>query len=393
MSDAGEYTGYETKAIHAGQEYDQWSNREIVPPIVTSMTFFQDDPTNMQGHYYGRYSNPTRDSLERCLAALDNGKHGLVYPSGCAAITALLHLLKQGDHIVSAAEQYGGTRSLFLDYIEIQGIEIDFVDSTDLKQIDDAIKPNTKLMFFETPSNPCLKYSDIAAIAKLVHSQNNGQIVVAVDNTMLTSYFQRPLEFGVDVVMYSLTKYMNGHSDVLAGALVLNDTEIYNKLKIVQTKYGSVLSPFESFLTNRGLKTLPLRMQRHSENGIAVAYYLETQKNVVKVIHPAFPSHPQHELAKKQSSGYCGIVTFQINGGLEESKKFVQNLRLFQSCGSLGSYGSYVMISARVSHVDVPKEVRESIGIFDSTIRLSVGLESADDLIKDLKQAFEKTFA
>lgn len=226
------------------------------------------------------------------MAALDNAKYGLVYPSGCAAITALLHLLKHGDHILSCTEQYGGTRSLFLDYVEIQGIEIDFIDPTDLKQVENSIKPNTKVCFFyflltrnlnftkvfyiflflflESPSNPCLKYCDIAAVAKLVHSWNNGQIVLAVDNTMLTSYFQRPLEFGADIVMYSLTKYMNGHSDVLAGALVLNDEEIYKKLKIVQTKYGSVLSPFESFLANRGLKTLPLRMERHSENGIAV---------------------------------------------------------------------------------------------------------------------------
>lgn len=202
-----------------------------------------------------------------------------------------------------------------------------------------------QLLFLETPSNPCLKYTDIAAIAGLVHSWNNGQIVVAVDNTLLTSYFQRLLEFGADIVMYSLTKYMNGHNDVLAGALVLNDTDIYRKLKIVQTKYGSVLSPFESFLAIRGLKTLPLRMQRHSENGIAIAHFLETQANVLSVIHPALASHPQYELAKKQSSGYSGIVTFQINGGLNESKRFVQNLRLFQCCGSLGSCGSYVMIS------------------------------------------------
>lgn len=200
-------------------------------------------------------------------------------------------------------------------------------------------------MFLESPSNPCLTYSDIAAIAKLIHSRNNGEIILAVDNTLLTSYFQRPLEFGADVVMYSLTKYMNGHNDVLAGALVLNNTEIYKKLKIVQTKYGSVLSPFESFLANRGLKTLPVRMERHSENGIAIARFLETQKNVVKVIHPGLPSHPQHELAKKYSKGYSGIVTFQIKGGLAESKRFVQNLRLFGICGSLGSCGSYVMIS------------------------------------------------
>lgn len=202
-----------------------------------------------------------------------------------------------------------------------------------------------QLFFLESPSNPCLTYSDIPAIAKHVHSRNNGQIVIAVDNTLLTSYFQQTLELGADVVMYSLTKYMNGHNDVLAGALVLNNKEIYEKLKIVQTRYGSVLPPFECFLANRGLKTLPLRMQRHSENGIALARYLETQKNVVKVFHPALSSHPQHELAKKLSTGYTGIVTFQLNGGLSESKKFVQSLQLFQSCASIGSYGSYAMIS------------------------------------------------
>lgn len=202
-----------------------------------------------------------------------------------------------------------------------------------------------QLLFLESPSNPCLTYSDIPAIAKHVHSRNNGKIVIAVDNTLLTSYFQQTLELGADVVMYSLTKYMNGHNDVLAGALILNNTEMYEKLKIVQTRYGSVLSPFECYLANRGLKTLPLRMQRHSENSIALARYLETQKNVLKVYHPALPSHPQYELAKKLSSGYTGIVTFQLNGGLSESKKFVQGLQLFKSCASIGSFGSYAMIS------------------------------------------------
>ncbi|XP_055298496.1 cystathionine gamma-lyase-like [Sitodiplosis mosellana] len=382
---------FDTKAIHAGQEHERWSNAEIVPPIVTSVTYYQKDPTNIfAGYCYGRDGNPTRDALARCLAALDNGKYGLIFPSGCATTTAVIHLLQTGDHILSCSETYGGTRTIFLTQAKMQGIEVDFVDSTNVELFASAIKPNTRLIWLETPSNPCLKISDIAAIAKAARSHKD--IIFVVDNTLMTSYFQQPMQLGADIVMYSLTKYMNGHNDVLAGALVINDSKIYEDLKLIQVKFGLTCSPFDCFLVNRGLKTLPLRMNKHCENGTAVARYLEKHPKVVKVIHPGLPSHPQYELAKKQSSGYCGLVVVQLSGTINEATKFIHNLKVFLSSDSFGTCTSFAVLPAYASHIDVPKEVREQLGIFETTVRLSVGIENTDDLIKDLEQALVKTF-
>ncbi|XP_055298495.1 putative cystathionine gamma-lyase 2 isoform X2 [Sitodiplosis mosellana] len=394
MADSKENTnkdcGFATRAIHAGQEYDQWSNAEIVPPIVTSITYYQNNPAKMECHFYSRMSNPTRDSLERCLAALEDSKHALVFPSGSAAVTALLHLLESGDHIVASVEQYGGTRLLLIDSAKHQKMEVDFVDSQDVNEVEAAIKPNTKLIWIETPSNPCVKMSDIAAIAKVARSREG--IIFAVDNTLLTPYFQRPLELGADISMYSCTKYMNGHNDVLAGALMFNSTEFLEGLQMVQQKYGSILPAFDCSMLNRGLKTLSLRMEKHCENGVALARYLEKHPKVVSVSHPVLPSHPHYELAKKQTTGNCGLFAFRISGTVYEAKKFIQSLRIFASSGSLGSFSSFAMIPVCVSHTSLTEAEREKFGIFDTTIRLSVGIENVEDLIKDLEQALDKTF-
>ncbi|XP_031628534.1 putative cystathionine gamma-lyase 2 [Contarinia nasturtii] len=379
--------GFDTRAIHAGQENDQWSNLESVPPIVTSVTYYQWNPAKMEGKLYSRLGNPTRDSLERCLAALEESKHAMVFPSGMAAITAILHLLEPGDHILTCSEKYGGTILCFQNYVKMNRIEMDVVDSTDIKLFESAIKPNTKLIFIESPSNPCLKITDIAAVVKAARSCDG--VILAVDNTYLTPLFQRPLDLGADISMYSVTKYMNG--GVTAGALMFNDSELLPRLQISQATYGSVLPPFDCYLVNRGLKTLALRMRKHCENGIAVAQYLEAHPKVLHVDHPGLPSHPHYELSKKQSTGHSGMLAFRIAGTQEDAKNFIQNLRVISSAASFGSYSSFATIPVCVSHTTMPRDLREKLGIFDETIRLSIGLENIEDLIKDLEQSFEKT--
>ncbi|XP_037048144.1 cystathionine gamma-lyase-like [Bradysia coprophila] len=382
---------FETKAIHAGQEFEKWSHSEVVPPIVTTMTFAQEDPTIISllstAHTYGRFGNPTRSTLEKCIAALDNTNYALTFTSGCAAIHALLHLLKSGDHIVSSNEQFGPD-AVLEDFCKATGVEVDFVDSTVLKQIEDAIKPNTKMIWIMTPSNPRLRYSDVASIAKIAHSHPN--IILAVDNTFLTPYFLRALDLGADIVMYSLTKYLNGHNDVMGGALTFLSEELYKKVKYYQAAFGIALSPFDCYLTNRGLKTLALRMQKHSDNGIAIARYLQSHPMVSKVMHPVLPSHPDHELAMTQCSGYSSIVSFEIKGTLKEAKKFVQSLQIIQSCGSLGSYASFAMLP--IAQLFSGKEAWYKLGVHENLIRFSAGLENADDLIKDMEQSFDKTY-
>ncbi|XP_037042434.1 putative cystathionine gamma-lyase 2 [Bradysia coprophila] len=382
---------FETRAILDGQKCGQWSNSEVIPPIVTTMTYFQEDPTDIKGYCYGRFGNPTVDVLQNCIAGMDKAKHCLVYPSGCSAATALLNLLKPGEHYMASNENYGGPRTLFEQYCKNQGIEIDFFDPTDTKSIEATIKPNTRLVWVESPSNPCLKISDIAAIAKIVHSRSNQEIIFAIDNTIMTSYFQRPLEMDADVIFYSLTKYMNGHNDVLGGALVTNDTPLYDNLKANQISTGSLLSPFDCYLVNRGLKTLSLRMTRHCENALAVATYLESHPKIRKVTHPGLPSHPQYELAKKVGSNRAGIVLAQLNGTVAEAKKFIQNLSVFVCSGSIGSFGSMILIPTYLNRSD-DKTFEETFGIFDDTVRLSVGIENIDDLIEDLDQALKKAF-
>ncbi|XP_001648394.2 cystathionine gamma-lyase [Aedes aegypti] len=380
--------GFATKAIHVGQDAEQWKSRAVVPPISMSTTFKQFGPAQHAGYEYGRSGNPTRDVLERCLASLDNGKYGLTFSSGLGVTTTVITMLSAGDHIVAGDDLYGGTNRLLRKVAMKMNIEVDFVDCTDLAKVEAAVKPNTKLFWIETPTNPLLKVIDIEAVSEVAHKFPG--VVVVVDNTFLSAYLQRPLDLGADIVMYSLTKYMNGHSDVIMGAAIMNDDALYEQLKFLQNAAGIVPSPFDCYLVNRSLKTLALRMERHKSNSLAIAKFLEKHPKVERVLHPGLPSHPQHELAKKQTYGHSGIMSFYIKGGMEESTKFLQSLEVFTLAESLGGYESLAEVPSVMTHASVPPEHRALLGITDNLIRISVGLEDADDLIVDLKQALEK---
>lgn len=380
--------GFATKAIHVAQDPEQWKSMAVVPPISMSTTFKQHGPAQHAGFEYGRSGNPTRDVLERCLASLDNGKYGLTFSSGLGVTTTIITMLSAGDHVVAGDDLYGGTNRLLRQVAMKMNIAVDFVDTTDLAKVEAAIKPNTKLFWLETPTNPLLKVADIEAVCKIVHKFPG--VVVVVDNTFLSAYLQRPLDLGADVVMYSLTKYMNGHSDVIMGAAVMNDEALYERLKFLQNAAGIVPSPFDCYLVNRSLKTLALRMERHKSNSLAVAKFLEAHPKVERVLHPGLPSHPQHELAKKQTYGHSGIMSFYIKGGLDESSAFLKALQVFTLAESLGGYESLAELPSVMTHASVPAEQRAQLGITDGLVRISVGLEDVDDLIVDLKQAFEK---
>lgn len=380
--------GFATRAIHVGQDAEQWKSMSVVPPISMSTTFKQFGPAQHAGFEYGRSGNPTRDVLERCLASLDNGKYGLTFSSGLGVTTTIITMLKAGDHIIAGDDLYGGTNRLLRNVALNMNISISFVDATDVATVKAAMKPNTKLFWMETPTNPLLKVIDIEAVCKVAHAQPG--VVVVVDNTFLSAYLQRPLDLGADISMYSLTKYMNGHSDVIMGAAVMNDEALYERLKFLQNAAGIVPSPFDCYLVNRSLKTLALRMERHKSNSLAVAKYLEKHPKVERVLHPGLPSHPQHELAKRQCYGHSGIMSFYIRGGLEESTVFLKALEIFTLAESLGGYESLAELPSVMTHASVPAEQRALLGITDGLVRLSVGLEDADDLIADLKQALAK---
>lgn len=382
--------GFATKAIHVGQDPEQWDSWQVVVPISTSTTFKQRGPADHLGYEYSRSGNPTRNSLETCLASLDDAKYGLCFASGLGATTAIVHLLNAGDHIVSSDDIYGGTNRYFSKCAGRMNIETTFVDATDVNNIAKAIKPNTKLVWIESPSNPLLKIIDIQKVAEEVKKHKD--VILVVDNTFLTPYNQKPIELGADMVIYSLTKYMNGHSDVVMGAVCLNNKDLYDRLKFLQNALGIVPSPFDCYQVNRSLKTLAVRMKEHMKNGLEVAKYLESHPKILKVLHPGLPSHPQHELAKKQSYGYSGMVSFYLKGGLEESRKFLSALKVFALAESLGGYESLAELPSLMTHASVPPDQREVLGISDSLIRISVGLEDYEDLINDLKQAIEAAF-
>jgi len=378
---------FATQAIHAGQDPGKWKHRAVVPPISLSTTFQQFAPAQFAEFEYSRSGNPTRQCLEESLAALECADYALCFSSGLAATMSLTHLLSNGDHIVCFDDLYGGTNRYFRTCASKMGIDVSFVDMRDIENVRKAILKNTKMIWIETPTNPTMKLVDIQAISNLLKSYPG--IISVVDNTFMSAYFQKPLKLGADVVMHSLTKYMNGHSDVVMGAIATSNREIYEKMKYLQNSLGAVPSPFDSFLVNRGLKTLHLRMERHMENGLAVAKFLENHKAVEKVIYPGLESHPQYELAKKQCSGSSGMVSFYLKGSLNEAQKFIKNLKLFMLAESLGSVESLAEIPSLMTHASVPHDQREKLGITDNLIRLSVGIESAKDLIQDLKQALE----
>ncbi|CAB3256447.1 unnamed protein product [Arctia plantaginis] len=382
--------GFATTAIHAGQEPEKWTSRCVVPPIVTSTTFQQPGPAEPIQYEYGRSGNPTRNTFEECLAALDGAKHGLVFASGLAAATTIYSLFESGDHVLCCDDVYGGINRLFSKVLVRMGFEVTFTDFTNIENVEKAIQPNTKMIWIETPTNPMLKVIDLAAVAKVAKSRKG--IVTVVDNTFLTPYLQKPLDFGIDIVVYSLTKYMNGHSDVIMGAATLNDDDLATRLRFLQNALGAVPSPMDCYLVNRSLKTLALRMEQHKKSSLIIAKWLQQHPQVSKVLHPGLEDHPQHEIAKKQMSGHSGVFSFVHRGGLEESRKLLKSLKIFILAESLGGYESLAELPSLMTHASVPDVQRKELGITDSLIRLSVGLEDAEDLVKDLEQAFKQTF-
>ncbi len=383
---------FETKAIHVGEEPDfrEGSTGDVVIPIHLSSTFARkkvEEPTG--GYEYSRTGNPTRHALERRLASLEDASFGLAFSSGLAAeTTILLTLLQSGDHVIACDDLYGGTKRLF-DQVFCKNfkVEISYVDATDPENVRREIRNNTRLIWLESPTNPLMKLCDIRAISEISKPHN---IYVVVDNTFMTPYFQKPLLLGADIVVHSTTKYLNGHSDSVGGAIMLSNREIYEKLKFNQNAAGAILSPFDSFLVLRGIKTLPIRMREHEKNAMRIAEYLESHPMVKRVLYPGLKSHPQHELARRQTSGFGGMLSFEIKGGLREARLFLENLKVFALAESLGGVESLIEHPALMTHSSVSEEYRKKIGISDSLIRVSVGLENIDDLIEDMERAFER---
>lgn len=378
--------GFATKAIHAGQEPDPTTGA-IMTPVYLSSTFVQSSPGVHKGWEYSRTHNPTRKAFENCLAALESGRFGFAFASGCAATTTVLSLLKEGDHVVAGDDMYGGTFRLFERVLKDKGIQFSYVDLTQIENLKSAIKSDTKLIWIETPTNPTLKLVDIERVSGEVRGKN---ILVAVDNTFMSPYFQRPLELGAHLVVHSVTKYIGGHSDLVGGAVVVKDAELAERLAFLSNSIGAIMSPFDAFMCLRSLKTLPLRMKAHQENALRVARFLSENKKVKRVVYPGLSSHPQHELAKKQMSGFGGMITFYIEGGLSAARIFLENVKVFSLAESLGGVESLIEHPAIMTHASVPEAIRKSLGIDDDLIRLSVGIEDIQDLLQDLAGAFEK---
>lgn len=375
--------GFDTRAIHAGQEPDP-SNGAIMTPIFQTSTYVQSSPGHHQGFEYTRTHNPTRNALEDCLASLEKGKHGVAFASGCAATSTIMHMLKAGDHVVSGDDVYGGTYRLFTKVFRPMGIGFSFVDMTDLEAFKAALTPATRLVWLESPTNPMLKICDIQAICEIAHEQG---IPVVVDNTFMSPYFQNPLLLGADLVVHSTTKFINGHSDVVGGVVITNDDEAAEKLRFLQNSIGAVPGPFDSWLVLRGVKTLAVRMRQHAANAQVIAEYLEKHEAVEKVIYPGLESHPQHAIAKKQMSGFGGMITFILKDGLEPARKMLERVKVFALAESLGGVESLIEHPAIMTHASVPPEVRAELGISDGLVRLSVGIEDVQDLVADLEQA------
>jgi cystathionine gamma-lyase len=382
-----EYTGkdgrLETLAVHAGQAADPGTGA-IMTPVFQTSTYVQRRPGEHQGYDYSRTRNPTRDALEANLAALEGGRFGLCFGSGCAASAAVQHCLSAGDRVLVAADVYGGTFRLFDKVFRRAGLDYEFLDCRDAGAVEKAITPATRMLWLETPSNPMLMVLDIPRLSALAKKRG---LTVAVDNTFATPCLQRPLEMGADLVVHSTTKYLGGHSDVVGGAIVTNDAEWHKRLAFVQNAVGAVPGPMDCFLTLRGTKTLHLRMERHCSNALAVARWLEKHPRVASVTYPGLESHPQHALARRQMKGFGGMVTFVVDAPLEEVREMLGRFRVFALAESLGGVESLVEHPAIMTHASVPKENRERLGIADGLIRLSVGVEHVEDLIADLDAA------
>ncbi|WP_222982149.1 cystathionine gamma-synthase [Flagellimonas meishanensis] len=375
---------FNSKTIHGGQHPDK-AYGAVMPPIYQTSTYAQTTPGGHQGYEYSRSGNPTRTALENALASIENGNYGLAFASGLSAMDAVIKLLEPGDEVISTNDLYGGSYRLFRRVFEKYGIKFHFVGMQDINAVAEKINNKTKLLWLETPTNPMMNVVDLEAASQLAKKHN---LLLAVDNTFATPYLQQPLDFGADIVMHSATKYLGGHSDVVVGALVVKDKELAEKLYFIQNASGAVCGPMDSFLTLRGIKTLHVRMQRHCENGEAIANYLAKHPKIEKVYWPGFKSHPNHEVARKQMKGFGGMISFIPKGSsFEDAVKIVEKLQVFTLAESLGGVESLAGHPASMTHASIPKEEREKSGVVDGLIRLSVGIEDVDDLIADLEQA------
>ena len=377
---------FNTKTIHGKQQHDP-STGAVMPPIYQTSTYAQASPGDHKGYEYSRTANPTRTALENAFASIENGEFGLAFGSGLAAIDCVIKLLSPGDEVVSTNDLYGGSYRIFTKIFENYGIKFHFIGMENTDKIESYISEKTKLIWVETPTNPMMNIIDIEAVSKIAKKHN---ILFAVDNTFATPYLQTPLDLGADIVMHSATKYLGGHSDVVMGALIVNDKELADRLYFIQNSCGAVCGPMDSFLVLRGIKTLHVRMQRHCENGKAVAEFLAKHSKIENVYWPGFKNHPNHEIAKKQMRDFGGMVSFVTKGNkIEDAFKIVENLKIFTLAESLGGVESLSGHPASMTHASIPKEEREKTGVVDSLVRLSVGIEDISDLIADLEQALD----
>jgi len=376
---------FETLAIHSGREPDP-ATGALATPIYQTSTFVFQDVGVTRGYDYSRTANPTRKALEDCIAALEGGKAGFAFSSGMAAETTIMHLLKKGDHVISGDDVYGGTYRLFEQVMKDFGLEFTFLRMDDREKIRGAIRPNTRMIWIETPSNPLLNIVDIEMVVDIARRHH---LITVADNTFATPYFLRPIEYGVDLVVHSTTKYLNGHCDVIGGAVVTTTDELTERVQFLLNAMGTGASPFDCWLVLRGIKTLPVRMAQHAKNAAAIAAYLGRHPKVRRGFYPGLKSHPGHEIAMRQMKGFGGMVSFEIEGGIEAVNSFLRGVCIFSLAESLGGVDSLVEHPATMSHASMPEDVRKVVGITDSIIRLSVGLESIDDLIEDLEQALK----
>jgi len=377
---------FNTKVIHAGQDPEPRTGAVCVPVYQTS-TYAQSSPGVHKGYEYSRSQNPTREALEACFASLEQGTHGLAFASGLAAEDAIMHLLSAGDEVVCTDDVYGGTFRLFERVFRKHGLDFKWVDTSRPDVLQQAVTPKTRMVWIETPTNPMLKLTDLKLAADAAHSV--GALLV-VDNTFASPYFQNPLVHGADIVVHSTTKYLGGHSDVVGGIAAVKDDELWNRLKFFQNAVGGIPGPWDSWLVLRGMKTLGLRMQRHHDNALAVARHLEAHPKVAKVIYPWLPSHPQHDLARRQMSGMSGMISVYLQSDLEGTRRFLENVHWFTLAESLGGVESLIEHPAIMTHASIPADIRQALGIHDTLVRLSVGIEDIDDLLADLDRALEE---
>jgi cystathionine gamma-lyase len=374
---------FATRAIHQSQGACP-STGALITPIFQTSTFVMDELGKNKGYQYARTHNPTRTALEECLASLENAKYGVACASGLAAVSVVAGILKAGDHVIVGEDVYGGVYRLFEQVFSRYDIKFTYVDTRNVAAVEAAINPKTRLLWLETPTNPLLRLADLKAIGDLARAHG---LIYVVDNTFATPYFQRPLEFGANVIVHSTTKYLSGHSDIIGGAVITSDEDLYEQIKFVQNATGAVPGPFDCYLALRGIKTLALRMREHERNASLVAQYLEQHDQVQEVYYPGLASHPQHDLAKRQMTGFGGMVSFVVKGGLESARALVNNTKLFQLAESLGGVKSLLCHPSSMTHKPIPLDVQEHCGITQGLIRLSVGIEGAQDLINDLDQA------